>query len=172
LTSIELGEVSVVDAPANSGARHLMFKNTAAIGDGQPAEDADPEQDADQAAVVADLRRQIAEAQTAHAANQAALAVVTEQLLAAPPAPPEPAASQPPPAPVPTPWERADTELAALAIIARETPEKASRTFWRQQVDLLGRHLGPDRSATEQVALALDDERGHAFVEALQSRPA
>jgi uncharacterized coiled-coil protein SlyX len=161
-----------VDVPANSGSRHLTYKNTAAIGDGQPAEDAGADADPEQATTIADLRRQIAASEAARAENEAALAVLTEQLVTATPTPALSAPAAPEPPPERPPWQRADAELAGLAIIARESPEKAGRAFWRAQVDALGRHLAPDESPTRQVARALDDERGHAFVEALQSRPA
>jgi uncharacterized coiled-coil protein SlyX len=175
LTALELGEVSLVDLPANAGSRHILAK----IAEGQPAEDAGADPDAEQAATIEDLRRQIAESQAAHAENQAALAVVTERLIAATsaaaaPAAPEPAPAEPaaPEPPARTPWQREDAELAGLAIIAQETPEKAGREFWRGQIDALGRHLAPNEPPTRQVAAALDDPRGRAFVEALQSRPA
>jgi predicted secreted protein len=179
LTGIQLAEVSIVDVPANEGSRHLMYKNTAAIGD-PPEEGADPGQDADadpgETEEIASLRRQIAaseaaraESEAARAETETALAALTERLLAATPAPAAPAAPEPP---AQTPWQREDAELGGLAILAAETPEKGSREFWRRQVDALGRHLAPDLPPTHQVARALDDPRGRAFVAALQSRPA
>jgi hypothetical protein len=146
------------------------YKNLAKITEGQPAEDADSDPDA---GTLADLRARIAASEAARAEAETALGVLTEQLLTAAPAPAAPAAPAPPPEPpAQTPWQRTNIEMDALAILARERPEGGSRAFWRQQVDALGRHLAPEESLTRQRAAALDDPRGHAFVAALQSRPA
>lgn len=160
LTGLELHEVSVVDAPANVGSRHLLTKTDAP----DPGGDSAPNQGEE----VAALRRRIAEAEAAHADNQAAIALLTEQLLAAGPAPAAPAAAPPPPAR--TAREEADIHFSALALIGGSTPEKGSRSFWRDQINSLGRHLLPGEPPTRQVAAALDDPRGQVFVTALQSQ--
>lgn len=173
LTGIELHEVSVVNGPANTGSRHILAK----IEDGPPAEGGgDPAYDE-----VADLRARIAASEAARAAadearadTETALGVLTERLLAltpAPVAPDAPTTPEAPAAPARTAWEQQDVNFAGLAIIAAATPDKGSRAFWRAQIDALGRHLAPDLPPTKQMALALDDGRGQAFVEALQSRP-
>ena len=63
------------------------------------------------------------------------------------------------------------TQLDAMAILAREAPLKGSRRFWMNELDALGRLLAPDLPPTKQRAVALEDRRGHAFVEALQQCP-
>lgn len=172
LTGLELAEVSLVDAPANVGARHLLAKIDAPDGG-----------DVDPAAEMASLRERIATAEAGRAAADAArdelegmLAVLAEGApmapAPAPAAPAAPAAAEAAPPPVRTAYEQADIELSGLALIARDTPDKGSRSFWRQQVSTLGRHLLPGEPPTRQTAAALDDPRGQAFVEALQSRPA
>ena len=58
-----------------------------------------------------------------------------------------------------------------MALYATEPggPEKGSRGFWRQQLDLLGAHLLPDAGPDDRLKAALRDRRGAAFLEALQA---
>jgi hypothetical protein len=110
------------------------------------------------------LAAAIFEAEVARAASPApavtsARAEVTPKAKALPPPPPDPAEA----------YARQDVQLAGLAIIAREHPEKGSRRSWLAALDELGRHLRPGASPAEQRDAALADERGKAFVEARQS---
>lgn len=123
---------------------------------------------------VAGARRTLAErdAQLAHMAN---LVAEAEAARAKAPAAAETNSSEaphpaaPPPDPVAAARAKADGDLSALAIVAREMPEKGSRKFWLDAIEQLGRHLAPDASPAERQRAALSDPRGRAFVEARQA---
>ena len=63
-------------------------------------------------------------------------------------------------------FTKADTELTALAIVAKEGRNPGDRTLWHGALVRLGKHLAPDVPPPVQLQRALQDERGHAFLAA------
>jgi len=172
LTDIELAEVSLVDMPANPGARVMLFKNTSNIDAAGGGGDAPPA--ADHAARIAELEAALAERDALLAERDAQLAHLAERLLEdeAEPAPIRAPPPSPPPARVETAHEREAAELGGLAIVAREGRYPETRAFWRAAIDQLGRHLAPDEPPARQLRIALQDPRGQDLLRALQDSPA
>lgn len=165
LTDLTLGEVSCVDVPANQGARHVMFKNLAAIvaSNGSPAmhKAATDETFAALTSRCADLQRRLAERDEELAAMADRIAVLS--LMAAPAIAEKAAAALAPPV---SAQARQDSRMSGLAIFAKAHPDKGSRASWHGALIELGAHLAPDLPPTAQLQQALQDPRGQVFLAA------
>lgn len=115
---------------------------------------------------IADLQRRITERDQELAWMADQMAAMTAAAEAQAPAAPEPTAKAALPSPAAIAFAKADAELGGLAIVAREGRTPASRQTWHGALVRLGKHIAPDLPPASQLAKALEDPRGHAFLQA------
>jgi hypothetical protein len=140
LRDIELSEVSCVDVPANSGARHLMFKN--AIADTSPAPLPVPQAVLDPL-VNAAVAKAVARIEASLARTDAIAARMDAQPVA----------------------KGADAVAEALGAAAAR--EERPEAYWRTALAELARSIAPDAGPAERMGLVLADPRGKLLVQAL-----
>jgi hypothetical protein len=140
LTDLQLSEVSCVDVPANAGARHLLFKNLAAV-DTSPALPPLP------AHVIAAMAQDaVAKVLVRIEASVARADAIAARMTAAPVA------------------KGVDTVAEALAVAAAR--EERPQQFWADALRDLGRAIAPDLPPADQMHAALGDPRGRKLLDA------
>lgn len=168
LTQLDLGEVSCVDVPANTGARHVMFKNLASI-QRRSSEMTKGDAEETQAAMlarIAGLQRQLADKDQELAFMADRIAVLST--MAAGPIEAAAKAALAPPLDV---HKRREAELSGLAIVAKEGRNPGTRATWHSALVDLGQHIAPDLPPTVQLAKAIQDDRGKIFLAAKMAAP-
>jgi hypothetical protein len=153
LTQLELTEVSMVDMPANPGARHLFFKSLAEIAKAEPVTMTPAEIEALAAAEVAKAVAMIGARMDRAEAIAARVAGGTAQGSAAI-----------------RPSGRTNAtkgEALAEAVRLAKAAEEQPPAYWRTALRLLGELLAPDASPSEQEHAALASPDGQILLRAL-----
>jgi hypothetical protein len=140
LTQLELTEVSMVDVPANPGARHLFFKSLAEITEAEPA----PMTPADiEALAAAEVAKAVAAIGVRMDRAEAIAARVAGRDV------------------------RNRTLPLVEAVRLAKADEEQPPAYWRTALRLLGELLAPDASPSEQEHAALASPDGQILLRAL-----
>jgi hypothetical protein len=140
LTQLELTEVSMVDMPANPGARHLFFKGLSEITEAEPTT-------MTPAAIEALAAAEVAKAVTAIGARMDRAEAIAARVAGG--------------------SVRNRTLPLAEAVRLAKAAEDQPPAYWRTALRLLGELLAPDASPSEQEHAALAHPDGQVLLRAL-----